>query len=1083
MNDSPVDLDVVLAGLKDFQRRTANYAYKRLFVDDDSSKRFLVADEVGLGKTLVAKGIIAHMVDALWKKGNKQIDIVYICCNRDLAAQNIERLKVAENVGFEPATRITLLARRNKGEGNRRNRLNFISLTPGTSFESRSNSLGEKSERVLLYHLVKRCRGLGDSARYRNMLAGQARTDYFQFEIDDFDRKYDIDESVVRQFKRLYTRELHSEFLAVSDLFPKAKDPQNVPDEHRIRRGRLIAQLRRILTESSISMLSPDIVILDEFQRFRDLLDENKPAGELAKNLFDWADDESQARVLLLSATPYKMYTMSSETAEEDHYKEFLNTVSFLFNNELNRKTQLTSDLKDFRNMLLRGNGGEISKLTELRSRIEANLRPIIARTERLALSLDRNGMLVEVATTPEMSGEEIQSFCQMQEIARHINIPDVLSYWKSSPYLLNFMDDYKLKKHFQKALDSAEQSTLRDILLRSPGLLLNKADIEKGMPVSPQNSQLRQLLNQMNESGAWKLLWMPPCFPYYPPAEPFDSVDSKSLTKRLIFSAWRVVPKVVSCLMSYDVYRRARRLGHQSDDSDFDDQTEAPLLRFSMDKSDKAGRMSNFAILYPSRFFATNCDPFTISAELQSNGIAPTLSEIKAAAAAKIREKLTPYFDKVTDTSTVSESWYWAAPLLLDLGDDEIVTKKWIQQDNLASFWHSQSEPGSKAEGSGPGAAQMLHIQRLINFAVSQEQIDERPPADLIEVLANIAIGSPANCAFRAFRRNLSAQTEEEEFHIRNCAASVARGFLGYFNRYPQIYIVRSLNQTQPYWKSVLQYSTNGCLQSVMDELCHVLKESLGLLSSTVTHAAVETAASICASLSLLPSSFKVDYYNVSQSGIQHDSKPKISARFALPLFEDNEDEEGDVSRAKKVQEAFNSPFWPFIVASTSIGQEGLDFHTYCHAVVHWNLPPNPVDMEQREGRVQRYKGHAIRKNIANKFSANCSPSAAEPWQHMFDLALTEQADGKGELTPYWIYQTPDGAHIERHIHVIPLSRESERLRAMRRTLAVYRLAFGQPRQEDLAQFLLEHNFLMTEEELSKFCRDLSIDLSPPDV
>ena len=44
----------------------------------------------------------------------------------------------------------------------------------------------------------------------------------------------------------------------------------------------------------------------------------------------------------------------------------------------------------------------------------------------------------------------------------------------------------------------------------------------------------------------------------------------------------------------------------------------------------------------------------------------------------------------------------------------------------------------------------------------------------------------------------------------------------------------------------------------------------------------------------------------------------------------------------------------------STSIGQEGLDFHTYCHAVVHWNLPSNPVDMEQREGRVHRYKGHA---------------------------------------------------------------------------------------------------------------------------
>ena len=27
-------------------------------------------------------------------------------------------------------------------------------------------------------------------------------------------------------------------------------------------------------------------------------------------------------------------------------------------------------------------------------------------------------------------------------------------------------------------------------------------------------------------------------------------------------------------------------------------------------------------------------------------------------------------------------------------------------------------------------------------------------------------------------------------------------------------------------------------------------------------------------------------------------------------------------------VRAAFNSPFWPFVLGTTSIGQEGLDFH-----------------------------------------------------------------------------------------------------------------------------------------------------------
>ena len=75
-----------------------------------------------------------------------------------------------------------------------------------------------------------------------------------------------------------------------------------------------------------------------------------------------------------------------------------------------------------------------------------------------------------------------------------------------------------------------------------------------------------------------------------------------------------------------------------------------------------------------------------------------------------------------------------------------------------------------------------------------------------------------------------------------------------------------------------------------------------------------------------------------------------------------------GGEARVESVSNAFNSPFWPFVLTSTSVGQEGLDFHLWCHAVVHWNLPANPVDLEQREGRVHRYKGHAIRKNLARR-------------------------------------------------------------------------------------------------------------------
>ena len=84
------DVDDVLRHLKDFQRRTVDHVHARLWDDADPSHRFLVADEVGLGKTLVAKGVIAKAVDQLWDTVDR-IDVVYICSNQQIARQNLAR--------------------------------------------------------------------------------------------------------------------------------------------------------------------------------------------------------------------------------------------------------------------------------------------------------------------------------------------------------------------------------------------------------------------------------------------------------------------------------------------------------------------------------------------------------------------------------------------------------------------------------------------------------------------------------------------------------------------------------------------------------------------------------------------------------------------------------------------------------------------------------------------------------------------------------------------------------------------------------------------------------------------------------
>ena len=101
------------------------------------------------------------------------------------------------------------------------------------------------------------------------------------------------------------------------------------------------------------------------------------------------------------------------------------------------------------------------------------------------------------------------------------------------------------------------------------------------------------------------------------------------------------------------------------------------------------------------------------------------------------------------------------------------------------------------------------------------------------------------------------------------------------------------------------------------------------------------------------------------------------MRANFALRFGDDRTETDQTLKRGAAVRTSFNSPFRPFVLATTSVGQEGLDFHVYCHAVMHWNLPRNPVDLEQREGRVHRYKNHAVRHNLASAHRAAALTSA----------------------------------------------------------------------------------------------------------
>ena len=247
-----------------------------------------------------------------------------------------------------------------------------------------------------------------------------------------------------------------------------------------------------------------------------------------------------------------------------------------------------------------------------------------------------------------------------------------------------------------------------------------------------------------------------------------------------------------------------------------------------------------------------------------------------------------------------------------------------------------------------------------------------------------------------------------------------------------------------QPYWRGVLRYCAEGNLQAVMDEYLHHLRsaESTVVMDDVYLMALAKQGRD---ALSMRPSRY--EGFDPEDPG----QPLSFRSRFALRYGGKREDQES--ARQPQIRNAFNSPFWPFVLATTSVGQEGIDFHWWSHAVVHWNLPANPVDFEQREGRVNRFGGHAVRRNIAARHRAEAMNSTEEdPWKAAYDAGRDQSAE-LGEFAPYWIYPGP--FKVERQLLNYPLSRDTAKAVALKDDLALYRLAFGQPRQEDLLDFL----------------------------
>ena len=976
----------------DFQAATAEHvleAYKK------GQKRVLVADEAGLGKTTVASEVVRRVKEELSKdvlEDDGLYCIVYVCCNLQIAQQNIDTLSDDGAKVDLSQSRLSMqhfVYYRKKAELQEQGKDTLVlSLTPATSFQM-TYGTGSANERALMYaclSLLPEFEEKEQLDKLSSLLVGWApkawewMSVYYYNEV----RKSNMSEyrnTIVNAMADQLAKPTSEGETLMQRLIRLCNSEQDKQWQNEV--YYFTIELRKIFADISLEILKPDLVIMDEFQKFSSLIDTDK-ATETEENMIArkfFANKDTY--ILLLSATPYKPYTTLEELNDsnnDEQYKDFHRLMDFLHAND-ETKVDFKTIWREYSSALKHLEKETNETIGQKHQSAESMLYHVMGRTER-----SNEGIIHEDLPPIDdyLSVGDITSFVQMQHLIDNCRkfgkkaYSAPVDYAKSSAYQLSFMDNYKLKDTIAEAWKAGAGKGIK-----KDCLLLDRNEVENYHLEDYKNARLDFVVDTIfgkgkKSTGAESLLWIPASHPYYT-QQPNVFTKNESFSKYLVFSSWGMVPKMLACLISYEterrLFRRTNETYHKDDSQILKDSTKTKALTIMHTVSTCLADMYD-----PEEYYGM------------------PLSAIKQQIKKVVKNKLNEF------------------------------------------------------EGNTVSRVSSLDIyQLLVAFDNPEEEI-RNIPEEAEDVLAEMAIGAPAMCLYRIFKRIGDANAKEH-------AEDVAKDLIGIFNNRQGIAAVRSNCRSHSnYFQNMVDYCIMGNLQAVLDEFVHMIGEN-------------KSPETIVARMKESFTDAVPQQVNTIQT-FGTDAKYTIRKHFAVD-FGSGKQTEKDVNRSINVRSAFNSPFRPFVLASTSVGQEGLDFHWYCRKMIHWNLPSNPQNMEQREGRINRYKCLSVRRNIAKLYSKTFN------WNDMFSKASTELKGNNPEMVPYWYlplndehFKDIDTEKIERIVPMYPMSEDESRYNRLIKVLSLYRLTMGQPRQEELLQML---EGKISQEQIKQLLFDLS--------
>jgi hypothetical protein len=989
---------------KGFQRATAESALRTL--SDDGPRRFLVADEVGLGKTVVARTIVHEMM----KGRRRPLVVFYVSSNLNIAHQNRKKLlellptRDEQDAASAGADRLTLAA--NPRNRPHHERLHLYTLTPDTSIPMyrRRGGFGRLEERALIFRLLKGRFPTLDtnwfSAKCRGHQAREASWNWALRAQEDLKGVRDLQD----RFLEALAEDSHLG-LGTVDASSLALAAEQKRPSH------FMGCLRTALAKAVLQVVMPDLVIFDEFQKFREMLIDSPKASPDPITLALRGGNSKGHGVLLLSATPYRLYsTREEEAAGASHHQDFFDLIQFLFGPDSKQPKEIERAFREFGGMMLARETPDLQKLGNLRDELHQRLRRVMTRTERP----DNNSQSSKdhhPHPEAEIKPEDLRVYrnwvARLQDGQRHEKgkvdlLNFAVPYWLSVPLPIQMLGSgYAAWRRADKKRRRRDEPIFRKT---------HRDNLQA--PKSWPHPQFRAL-NELAPPSRLALPWVAPSLPWWNLQGPW-AAPGASAGKTLIFTRFKAVPPALASLLSFNVEasltsRKGR--GYQRTG-------EAQPLQF------KENRPTLPALFFPAPTLISFTDPRLG----QPGSLADVRNSMRRQVGQFLKDKLGVEIKK----SGGRRPLWKLLPALEVARESQLPDSKLPSWREIRAAWRSAAS--GQAEAMQGVLAQWNEAAAASLLNVTQSEV---------AALAEFALSGPGVVLGRSlYRFDPECMTNGKYEQLLDASWN---GLRSYLNR--AIFQTALTRRGQRYTHAIPETVVAGNLESVLDE-------HLWIAGKLDADAIDRFPRDLLKTLGL-----HEGRHRVYEPGDSDDTFP-LRCHAAMPFADakiENPAGGEDRLRTDDMRRAFNTPFWPHVLATTSLGQEGLDFHVWCRQLIHWDLCPSPLDLEQREGRIQRFGGLSVRTALAGQLGEKILRESGQhksPWSVLAEHADTQFSHDASGLSPWWFCP---GERIERVFVVLAQSRQTIKFDQLSHLRWLYRLALGQPHQEDFIETVMQ--------------------------